>query len=67
MESEPSVKHPVPRIKEAAGYSFIFRAVSGPPFINRQRLVMKVEQVIQQAHKRCYSLCDFLGYLWNAV
>lgn len=31
MESEPSVKHPVPRIKEAAGYSFIFRAVSGLP------------------------------------
>ena len=67
MESEPSVKHLVPGIKEAAEYSSIFRAVSGLPFMNQQKLVMEIEQVSQQAHKRCYSLYDFLGYLWNAV
>lgn len=31
MESEPSVKQPVLRIKAAAAYSSIFRAVSGFP------------------------------------
>ena len=67
MESEPSVKHLAPGINEAAEYSSIFRAVSGLPRMNRQKLVMEVEQVSQQAHKRCYSLYDFLGYLWNAV